>query len=143
MAVKLSDLLFSFDYVSSDPGQGHEAFLCRQSGHIYWHSEFGDNFEELPEDIDDDDKYVRIPNKHDLDLGRPLVFAFISERLPEQYEEVRRYFGKRGAYARFKDLLVRKRALEEWYKFEESAQKQALREWCEQNSIEITEAPES
>jgi hypothetical protein len=143
MPVKLTDLLFSFEFVSSDPGYGHEAFLCRQSGEIYWHSELGDNFEELPEDLEEGDKYVRIPHKHDLDLGKRLVFAFISERLPDEYDEVRRYFSKRGAYARFKDLLARKRALDEWYKFEENAQKKALREWCEENSIEISEEPES
>lgn len=142
MPVKLSDLVLSFEYVSSDPGYGHEAFLCKQTGHVYWHSELGDNFEELPEDIDDGDKYLRIPHKHDFDLGKPLVFAFIRERLSDEYDEVRKYFSKRGAYARFKDLLVRKGALNEWYKYEESAQKEALREWCEENSIEISDEPE-
>jgi hypothetical protein len=83
------------------------------------------------------------PHKNDLDLGRPLVFEFVRERLPEEYEEVRRYFSKRGAYARFKDLLVRKGALKEWYDFESKAQETALREWCEENSIEITDEREA
>jgi len=143
MPVKLTDLVLSFEFVSSDPGYGHEAYLCRESGHVYWHSELGDNFEELPEDLDNGEKYVRIPHKNDFDLGRPLVFAFISERLPDQYHEVRRYFSKRGAYARFKDLLVRKGALKEWYDFEAKAQEKAIREWCEANSIEISEETES
>jgi hypothetical protein len=137
MPVSLDDLLFSFEFVSSDPGYGHEAFLCKQSGKIYWHSELGDNFEELPEDLEEGDKYVRIPHKNDLDLGRPLVFKFVRQRLPEEYQEVRRYFSKRGAYSRFKDLLVRKGVLKEWYDFEAEAQKEALREWCEENSIDI------
>jgi hypothetical protein len=138
MPVSLDDLLFSFEFVSSDPGHGHEAFLCKQSGEIYWHSELGDNFEELPEDLEEGDKYVRIPHKNDLDLGRPLVFEFVRQRLPEECQEVQRYFSKRGAYARFKDLLVRKGVLKEWYDFEAKAQKEALREWCEENSIEIS-----
>jgi len=143
MPVKFTDLLLSFDFVSSDPGYGHEAYLCRESGHVYWHSEFGDDFEELPEDLDEGNKYVRIPHKNDFDLGRPLVFAFISERLPDEYHEVQRYFSKRGAYARFKDLLVRKGALNEWYDFEAKAQEKAIREWCAENSIEISDEPKS
>ena len=143
MPISLDDLLLSFEFVSSDPGYGHEAFLCKESGKIYWHSELGDNFEELPDDLEEGDKYVRIPHKNDLDLGRPLVFEFVSERLPEEYHEVRRYFSKRGAYARFKDLLVRRGVLQEWYDFENKALATAIREWCEENSIEVADKKES
>jgi hypothetical protein len=27
----------------------HRAFLCKQSGKIYWHSELSDSFDELPD----------------------------------------------------------------------------------------------
>jgi hypothetical protein len=139
MAIRLDDLLLSLEFVSSNPGYENEAFICKRSGKVYWHSELGDNFEELPDDLEEGDKYVRIPHKNDFDLGRPLVFEFVSERLPEEYQEVRRYFSKRGAYARFKDLLVRKGALQECYDFEAKAQEKALREWCEENSIELSD----
>jgi hypothetical protein len=57
--------------------------LCdRQSGKIYWHSEFGDNDEELPDDIDNE-KYIAIPDKRALDLGKPLVLDFAREFLPD------------------------------------------------------------
>jgi hypothetical protein len=46
-------------------------------------------------------------------------------------------FRKRGAYARFKDLLHWKKALERWYDFENKATEAALREWCEVNDIVI------
>jgi hypothetical protein len=143
MPVSFADLLLSFEFVSSGQAYEHEAFLCRQSGKIYWHSEFGDNFEELPEDIEDDEKYIRMPHKNELGLGRPLVFAFVEERLPDDYDAVRRFFSKRGAYARFKDLLERKGALQEWYDFENKTQKKAIRDWCEKNSIEVSDEPES
>jgi hypothetical protein len=143
MPVSFADLLLSFEFVSSGQAYEHEAFLCGQSGKIYWHSEFGDNFEELPEDIEDDEKYIRMPHKNELGLGRPLVFAFVEERLPDDYDAVRRFFSKRGAYARFKDLLERKGALQEWYDFENKAQEKAIRDWCEKNSIEVSDEPES
>ncbi len=76
----------------------NEAYLDRQSGKIYWHSEFGDNDEELPNDIDDE-KYIAIPDKKELDLGKPLVLDFAREFLPDDYDEVRHIFSRRGATA--------------------------------------------
>jgi len=46
-------------------------------------------------------------------------------------------FRKKGAYARIKEFLDAKRLLEEWYTFEDMRQKEALREWCRENGIEI------
>ena len=63
----------------------------RQSGEIYWHSEVGDNDEELPDDIDDE-KCISIPDKRELDLGKPLALDFAREFLPDDYDEVRQIF---------------------------------------------------
>ena len=116
MAVSFSDLQLAFEFVSSGGMGENEAYLDRQSGKIYWHSEFGDNDEELPNDIDDE-KYISIPDKRELDLGKPLVLDFAREFLPVDYDEVRHIFSRRGAYRRYKDLLVRRGALERWYDF--------------------------
>ena len=61
------------------------------SARAYWHSEFGDNEEELPDDIDDE-KYISISDKRELDLGKPLVLDFAREFLPDDYDEVRHIF---------------------------------------------------
>ena len=42
-ACQLSDLQLAFEFVSSGGMGENEAYLDRQSGKIYWHSEFGDN----------------------------------------------------------------------------------------------------
>ena len=105
MPVSFSDLQLAFEFVSSGGMGENEAYLDRQSGKIYWHSEFGDNDEELPNDIDDE-KYISIPDKRELDLGKPLVLDFAREFLPVDYNEVRHIFSRRGAYRRYKDLLV-------------------------------------
>jgi hypothetical protein len=104
---------------------------------IYWHSGFGDNDEELPDDIDDE-KYIAIPDKKELDLGKPLVLDFAREFLPDDYDEVRHIFSRRGAYRRFKDLLVRRGAIDQWEDFSNKAEEAALREWCAENGIELT-----
>ena len=62
MAVSFSDLQLAFEFVNSGGMGENEAYLDRQSGKIYWHSEFGDNDEELPDDIDDE-KCISIPDK--------------------------------------------------------------------------------
>ena len=99
MAVSFSDLQLAFEFVSSGMGE-NEAYLDRQSGKIYWHSEVGDNDEELPDDIGDE-KYISIPDKRELDLGKPLALDFAREFLPDDYDEVRHIFSRRGAYTDF------------------------------------------
>ncbi|KVZ49700.1 hypothetical protein [Burkholderia ubonensis] len=44
---------------------------------------------------------------------------------------------RRGAYARFKDLLEREGVLEHWYAFEGDSVEKALRRWCAENGLEI------
>ena len=137
MSVSFSDLQSAFEFVSSGEMGENEAYLDRQSDKIYWHSEFGDNDEELPDDIDDE-KYIAIPDKRELDLGKPLVLDFARQFLPEDYDEVHRIFSRRAAYRRYKDLLVRRGALEGWYDFSNKAEEAALREWCAENGIDLS-----
>jgi hypothetical protein len=94
MAVSFSDLQLAFEFVSSGGMGENEAYLDRQSGKIYRHSEFGDNDEELPDDIGDE-KYITIPNKIELDLSKPLVLGFAREFLPDDYGEVCDIFSRR------------------------------------------------
>src|SRR5713226_1036211 len=140
-AVKLQDMLEAFEFVSAGDMGEHQAFLCKTSGRIYWHSEHADDFEELPEDIEENDKYIAIPSKRELDLGKPLVLEFARQFLPNDFDEVQRIFSRKGAYGRFKDLLARRGKLDEWYDFEAKAQESALRQWCDLNSIELGEVP--
>ena len=93
----------------------------------------------LPDDIDDTEKFLQIPDKRELDLGRPLALDFAREFLPDDFDDVRQFFSRRGAYARFKDLLDQRGALAQWYDFEAKAEEKALREWCDLNSIEVSD----
>ncbi|MGL3106661.1 hypothetical protein [Bradyrhizobium sp. BR 1432] len=97
-------------------------------------AEFND---ELPDDIDDEEKFLALPDKRDLGLGKPLVLAFVREFLPDDFDDVRYFFSKRGAYPKFKSLLARRRAIDRWHAYENEATKQALRDWCTLHSIEI------
>jgi hypothetical protein len=73
-----------------------------------------------------------------LGSGKPLVLDFAREFLPDDYDEVRHIFSRRGAFRRYKDLLVRRAVLERWYDFSNKSEEAALREWCAQNGIELS-----
>ncbi|HYZ41154.1 MAG TPA: hypothetical protein VE687_11100 [Stellaceae bacterium] len=139
MPASFAELLDAFQFVSFGAAVGeNEAYLDTQSGKIYCHSAYGDFDEELPGDIGDP-KYIAIPHNSELGLGKPLVLDFVSRFLPDDYHEVRRIFSRKGAYARYKDLLVRRGALERWHDFANKAEEDALREWCADNGIELSD----
>ncbi len=142
MPVKLSDLQEALEFVSASDVGEHEAYVCVRTGKIYWHFDpmiSGEVEEELPEDIHEEEKYLPIPNKRALDLGEPLVLDFVRTFLPEDLDEVRDMFRRRGAYAQFKHLLTSRHALQKWYDFEDAETKRALQEWCELSSIAVAD----
>lgn len=136
--IKLSVVEEAFEFVSFSPPGMNGAYLDKSSGEVFYTSDEGD-FEELPDDIDENDKYIDIPHKNDLDLGKELVFRFIADRLPSRLGQVHQMFTKKGAYTRFKDFLDRDGTLQEWYDFQEIEQRRALKAWCEENGIELVE----
>src|SRR4051794_3766995 len=144
MPVSFKEILEAFEFAATDGGMfgEHTALLCRHTGKIYLNIEYADDPElndELPEDFENEEKYIAIPNKRELDLGKPLVLAFAREILPDDFDEVRYIFSKRGAYQKFKSLLARRNAIDRWHEFESKATEQALRDWCELNSIVIAD----
>lgn len=41
-----------------------------------------DDVEELPDDLEDSERYIAIPDKRELDLGKPLVLTFARHTCP-------------------------------------------------------------
>ena len=94
--------------------------------------------DELPEDVDEnEEKYLWLPYKNDLDLGKHLVMESADKHMPEDVYKIEDIFRHSGAYRRFKDLLEERGQLEDWYDFENAHVKEALLEWCRENSIEL------
>lgn len=134
---KLDDLLDAFEFVSAGQALEHETYLCLETGALHYHSELADLEGDLPDDIDDSEKYVAIPHKNDLDLGKRLALRFAEEVLSDAADDVHDIFRRKGAYGRFKGLLERRGMLQQWYEYEEKSRKEALRQWCEENGIEV------
>jgi len=141
MPVTIGDITEAFEFANGGGDMGEfRAFVCKRTGKIHYQTDFPDTAElldELPEDIEDEEKYVALPDKRELDLGKPLVLAFAREFLPNDFDDVRYFFSKRGAYPKFKALLARRGAIDRWHAFEAKATVQALRDWCARNEIEI------
>lgn len=140
-AVKWTELIDAFEWASFGGAFDNAAFVHLDTGAVFCTSESQELDEEVPDDLETSDRYLPVPAKADLDLGRRLVLSFADEQLPEDYERVVGYFRRAGAYSRFKELLMDRGKLEAWYAFEKEATERALRAWCVDNQIELTDAP--
>ena len=145
VVVNARELRDALDFVSAGEAFDRSACISLRTGKICWSStEAGLEEEDLPQDIDDSDRYLAIPSQRELGLGRRLALAFAAEELPDDYDMVARFFGRHGAYGRFKDLLDTRGKLERWYAFENRATDEALATWCAEHGIEpVTDSPES
>ena len=136
MKIRFDDIENAFLFTSMGSMSENQAILCKETGEIYYISEMGDS-DALPDDVDESDKYIEIPHKNELNLGKNLVSQFVSERIPEEIVNVEKIFRKKGAYSRFKALLEQKGLLDQWHDYGNSRQSEALREWCKDNKIDI------
>ena len=137
VSVKYSDLDMAVDFVSSGALLDACAYICRETGKIWYKSDDSFEEEELPDNIGDSNKYAVIPDKRDFGLGKPLVLSFASQKLPSQYEKIDSIFHRSGAYSRFKDLLHDHGILDAWYKYEETATQEALCAWAKEEGFEV------
>ena len=134
--MKFQDLEAAFEFVSSAQPFVHSAYVSRSTGETYWRSELAD-LDEFPDDLDASIDYVEIPHKHDLNLGKQLVWEFVDQEIPGLRDQVHRIFSRRGAYGRFKAFLAELHLLEKWFSFEALRTKEALTRWCNNNDITI------
>jgi len=135
--IKFSDIEDAFFFVSSDRYGMHTAVLNKETGQLYYRSEMGD-LDEISDDLDWDN-CIGIPHKNELGMGQELVFEFVENHLPDDYDWVRKIFRKQGAYGRFKNLLESRGLLQNWYDFENQQEERALRNWCKRNGIELSD----
>jgi hypothetical protein len=138
--VDVDDLVIALEFASVGEVYGNQAFVSVKTGKIFFKSEDLGIQEDAPADLETSEEFLCLPNKRQLGLGRDLVFAFVEEKLPGKWADVREFFRRRGAYARFKDMLESCNMLEAWYKYEETRTEEELRRWCEDNGLQLAHA---
>lgn len=133
--VSYADLLAAFEWVGASEvaGVDGQAYVSKATGAVHCVGEGID--EDPPENLDDESRYVAVPSRSELDLGRSLALRFVREQLPDSYELAHQHFRARGAYSRFKALLERAGQLDAWYEYEQQAIEEALREWGEEHGF--------
>ncbi len=132
---KLEELALALDMSSGS--EDIPVYVCKSTGEIVYDAEEYSGEPCPVEDIENDNRYVCLPDKHDFDLGTRLVWRFVEQGIPALEPKVRRIFSSRGAYRRWKDFLDDNDLLEAWYNFEKTAQNEALLEWCRAEGIQI------
>lgn len=139
VTIDFDKLLDAFEFANFSGSFDNNAFVDLETGHIYWVSDEIEDFEEIPDDIKESGRYLMLPDKRDLELGRNLALSFAEASLPDEYDKVVDCFRRKGAYGHFKNLLDRHDALTQWFEFEAKQTEIALRQWCEQNDIQVAD----
>jgi hypothetical protein len=138
-AIKLSELVEAFDFVSVSEFEEHHAYICRKSGRIFFMSDDVEIEENSPKDLDGSEQYEAVPHRRDLALGKRIALSFVEEELPASLPEATEIFSHKGAYGKFKRLLEVNGILDRWYAFEERAVAAALRKWCDEVGLTLIE----
>ena len=136
--IKFREIEDAFYYVNSGRPFENMAIVRLGSGRVFFESCMLGEREGTDEDWEADDA-VSIPHKNDLDMGSELVDTFVVKEYPEGANAVRQIFSRRGAYGRYKEYLDSKGLLKKWYDFEEESLSKALRDWCKENKIVVTD----
>lgn len=134
--VDFDKILEAFEFANFGGPDEVEAYLDRETGQTLLISDIGDEIDPVPDDLESE-RYLSLPNKRDLGLGKRLVLSFAEEHLPESLDDIRGIFSSKGAYGRFKAFLERRGMLDLWHDYENEAQASALRAWCEDQGIPL------
>jgi hypothetical protein len=133
--VKADDLIEALDWIQADIQSDHAAYVERATGEVICFSPELD--EDDPEDFENDERFLAVPNRFDLELGARTALDFARSHMPDDAERVASYFRGKGAFRRFKDLLDLRGQTEAWYEFEHHAAKLAFKAWCEAHGFEL------
>ena len=116
-------------------------FISKSTGEICFFSDFDEEIDEAEiERLENDDDFVKLPDKSELDLGSSVVWEFVDREIPQLKHTVESFFKKRGAYSKFKNFLDNLGILDKWYTFDENRTRKALLEWARENDIEVQES---
>jgi len=101
VCVNAEELRTTFEFVSFGAPLEHSAYICVDTGKIYCHSLSAglEEEEDLPEDLETSDRYIAVPHKNDLGLGRRLALAFVDQNCPTNTIPLQVFSGGEGRTA--------------------------------------------
>lgn len=100
----------------------------------------GQRDEKLEELIDNNpERFMRFPTKfeiHDYSIMESFILSYSNSSLRDRLLSA---IKGRGAFRKFKDLIIQFEIEEEWYKYQETAYKKIAILWCRDNDLEYEE----
>jgi len=64
-----------------------------ETGAIFRNSDNSDPDDEVPDDLEIPGRYISIPHKNELELGRNLALSFVGKEIPGDYNDVANFLG--------------------------------------------------
>ena len=142
--IALDDVFAALDW-AGEAGSDRMAFICRESGRILRTTdrdfdESGTSTGDLPDNLDDPQRYAIVPSHRDLQLGKRLAVRFAQAHAPAVIEDVHTCFASAGARERFDALMEGAGQLAAWRRHESDAVETALRSWAEDEGLVVVNA---
>ncbi|WP_056332670.1 hypothetical protein [Massilia sp. Leaf139] len=133
------DELESAAMAVEDGGGTVTAMVSRDTGMIHLlNDEYMDDEAPVPSASGGTESYVRVPPAGVLGIGDGLVLRFAATHLAGEQDTVRDLFRDRNTEG-FARLLEERGAAETWERFHEEATRTALRQWCEENGLQLAD----
>ena len=115
------------------------AMVSRETGMIHLlNDEYMDEEAPMPSASGGDNGYVPVPPAGTLGIGDGLVLRFAATHLADEQDRVRDLFRDRNTEG-FARLLDERGAGEAWERFHDEATRTALRNWCEENGLQLAD----
>ena len=122
-----------------DGGGTVTAMVSRETGMIHFlNDEYMDEEAPVPSASGSNGDYVPVPPAGTLGIGDGLILRFAATHMAGDQDTVRDLFRDRNTEG-FARLLEERSAGEAWERFHEEATRTALRQWCEENGLELAE----
>jgi len=136
--IAYDDLQSAFNFVSSGAPYERNAYIAKATGEVFQASPGYDALKRLPHDVDDGERYWSVPHRQDLSLGSPLELKFVAEHIPAQFANAEDFFHRRGAHAKFHDLVEKAGKQAQWRQYQHDATEVALRKWADDEGLGLS-----
>ncbi|MEB1809588.1 MAG: UPF0158 family protein [Bacillaceae bacterium] len=98
-----------------------------------------DMIEEAIDIIENEENFVPIPSQFDIDEYEIMETFSLNIEPAKVRERLCRAIQGRGAFRRFKDLIIELGVADEWYKYKEERLKEIAAEWCKMKEIDYVD----
>ncbi len=134
-AIPFGKLQTAFDFVSGGAPYERNAYIAKATGEVFQASPGYDAYKRIPPDVDDGERYWSVPHRQDLDLAGHLELQFVRDHMPAHAAAAEDFFHRRGAHAKFHELVTREGKQAQWRQYEHEATERALRRWADAEGL--------